>query len=144
MSFNTTIRQAGPNGTVGEQAQEIGDVVNRIRASGDTRLHDAVCQALGQADSVQVADESAGERRLYAIVLLSDGKDTASTRSESQMFNCLPSGETAEGIKIFTIAYGDNADEELLERIAARTNGRFYTGDPENIQEVYRSISFEQ
>ena len=60
------------------------------------------------------------------------------------MSDCLPSGETAEGVKIFTIAYGNDADEELLERIAVQTNGRFYTSDPENIEEVYRSISFEQ
>ena len=144
MSFNTTIRQVGPSGTVGQLAQELGAVVTRIRATSDTRLHDAVCQALDEANDAQVASELAGERRLYGVVLLSDGHDTASNRSEAQMFNCLPSGETAEGVKIFTIAYGDNADEELLERIAVRTNGRFYTGDPENIEEVYRSISFEQ
>ena len=60
------------------------------------------------------------------------------------MFNCLPSGEDVEGIKVFTIAYGDDADEELLQRIAERTNGRAFVGDPETIEQVYLAISTEQ
>jgi Ca-activated chloride channel family protein len=60
------------------------------------------------------------------------------------MFMCLPSGEDVEGIKVFTIAYGDDADRDLLTRIANRTNGKPYTGDPENIEQVYLEISYEQ
>lgn len=65
-------------------------------------------------------------------------------RCTQEMFDCLPSGETPEEAKIFTIAYGNNADEALLGEIAHRTNGRFYTSDPENISDVYLQISFEQ
>jgi Ca-activated chloride channel family protein len=78
-------------------------------------------------------------------VLLSDGKDTSSALSENAMFQtCLPQSESADVVKIFTIAYGDDADEELLERIAERTYGRAFVADPENIAEIYQAISFEQ
>ena len=108
-------------------------------------MYDAICMAAMEINQVQNLDLQAGENRLYGIVLLSDGQDTASQTSKETMFNqCLPSGETAEGVKIFTIAYGDDADEELLEEIAVHTNGRAYTADPDNIEEVYRQISSEQ
>jgi hypothetical protein len=60
------------------------------------------------------------------------------------MFACLPSGETAEGVKIFTIAYGEDADNNLLERIANRTNGKFFESNPDDIQEVLLDILYEQ
>jgi len=142
--FDTTSHAIGPAGRVGDVGQPLIKNIRQIGAGGGTAVHDAVCQAVEDANNLQGADEAAGEQRLYGIVLLSDGQDTGSRLSESEMFDCLPSGETAEGVKIFTIAYGSDADKELLERIAVRTNGRYYTGDPENIEEVYRSISFEQ
>ena len=57
---------------------------------------------------------------------------------------CLPQSESADVVKIFTIAYGDGADEQLLEDIADRTYGRAFVADPDNIDEVYLAISAEQ
>ena len=92
----------------------------------------------------QEKDEIAGEKRLYGIVVLSDGDDTYSYKTEADMFNCLPSGEDVAGVKVFTIAYGDDADEDLLLRIANHTNGKFFRGDPETIDRIYLAISSEQ
>ena len=77
-------------------------------------------------------------------MLLSDGEDTSSARSQNEMFRCLPSGEDITGVKIFSIAYGDDADADLLKRIAERTNGKSYTADLDNIQKIYEDISAEQ
>ncbi len=77
-------------------------------------------------------------------MLLSDGKDTSSTRTQNEMLRCLPSGESITGVKIFTIAYGDDADADLMLRIANRTNGRMFAGDPNNIEKIYNAISAEQ
>jgi Ca-activated chloride channel family protein len=60
------------------------------------------------------------------------------------MMACLPSGEDAAGIRIYTIAYGDDAQAELMTAIAEQTNGKAYVSDPESIEEVYLEISFEQ
>ena len=96
------------------------------------------------SDQLQAEDMSRNERRLYGIVLLSDGDDTSSVRTENQMFSCLPSGENVEGVKVFTIAYGEDANTDLLLRIANRTNGKTFTGDPDSIEQIYNAISAEQ
>jgi Ca-activated chloride channel family protein len=132
----------------GGRAGDVGETLTRslggVFASGNTPLYDAVCEAVTMVNQFQAEDEASGERRLYGIVLLSDGEDTASQRSENQMFNCLPSGESVTGVKVFTIAYGEDANADLMLRIANRTNGKTFRGDPESIENIYNSISAEQ
>lgn len=124
--------------------EELRRILSTLFAGGGTPLYDAVCDATELATKLQAEDTAKGERRLYGIVLLSDGEDTSSKRTQNQMFGCLPSGESIDGVKIFTIAYGDDADADLLKRIAKRTNGKSYTGDPDNIEIIYGDISSEQ
>jgi len=132
----------------GGRAGEIGEGLSRrmrgLLADSNTPLYDSVCQAVDLAEQLQSEDQAGDERRLYGIVLLSDGMDTASDRTENQMFNCLPSGENVEGVKVFTIAYGEDADEDVLLRIANRTNGQAFTADPAKIEKIYNAISAEQ
>ncbi len=47
-------------------------------------------------------------------------------------------------VKVFTIAYGEDADEDLLLRIANRTNGKAFAGDPASLEQIYLAISAEQ
>jgi Ca-activated chloride channel family protein len=143
-TFASEVTMMRPAGRVGEVGERLTPVLQSLRAQGNTRLYEAVCQGVEHTDRLWQADETAGERRLYGVVVLSDGDDTASDRSQEEMFDCLPTGEDVEGVKVFTIAYGSDADEELLTRIAERTNGRFFTGDPESIEYVYRAIAAEQ
>ena len=143
-SFNQAAVKINPSGRVGEVVEALRQNLIRLHASGSTSLYDSVCMAIDRINQAREEDEAAGKKRLYGIVVLSDGRDTASQISKSTMFNCLPTGEDVEGIKIFTIAYGGNADDNLLENIANQTNGKFYLGDPATIEEVYLAISYEQ
>ena len=59
------------------------------------------------------------------------------------MLSQLPSGTEASGVKIYTIAYGGDADLDLLRTLANRTNGKQFSGDVENIEAVYFLISSE-
>lgn len=131
----------GRSGDVGE---ELGRTLRGLFADGNTPLYDAVCEATAVIEDLKTDHTADGDRRLYGIVLLSDGDDTSSSRTENQMFGCLPSGEDVEGTKIFTIAYGDDADSDLLLRIANRTNGQAFEASPESIDRIYNSISAEQ
>ena len=143
--FSQNIDILQPLATVGSVVEPLSNDVESIQSLGGTALYDAVCQAKEMAERAKAEDEGAGEKRLYGIVLLSDGEDTMSNISEDEMFaRCLPSSESADVVKIFTIAYGGDANEELLERIAERTNGRAFVADPDNIDEVYLAISAEQ
>ena len=138
------VRVLEPGGRAGEVGESLARTLNGLFADGNTPLFDAVCESINVIDVLQREDEANDERRLYGIVLLSDGEDTSSELRESQMFGCLPSGETVTGVKIFAIAYGDDADEDLLLRIANRTNGKFFSGDPAGIERIYNAISAEQ
>ena len=144
IEFNDAINSLQPWGRAGDVAETLGARVRELVAGGNTALRDALCLGLDGANQLRQAHEGDAEKRLYGIVLLSDGLDTASQKSEEQMFACLPTGEDVEGVKVFTIAYGDDADKDLLEQIAGRTNGRAFSGDPATIEQVYLAISGEQ
>jgi Ca-activated chloride channel family protein len=142
--FNDNVTQLVPSGRVGDVVESLSQRLDMLFVEGNTALYDAVCTGTEAVAALRAEDEAAGEQRLYGIVLLSDGQDTNSNHTEAEMLECLPSGEAATGIKVFTIAYGEDADENLLLRIANRTNGRAYTGNPETLEEIYIDISFEQ
>lgn len=98
--------------------------------------------AVNSAEIARREDNSNGEHRLYGVVVLTDGRENYSRQKD--VFACLPTGEDVEGVKVFTIAYGDDADAELLNKIAERTNGKTFKGDPATIEQVYLAISAEQ
>ena len=142
--FNDAVTPLQPGGRVGDVGEKLREVVGGLYADGNTTLYDAICTAVATVDQLRADDEAAGESRLYGIVLLSDGKDTNSRRTENDMLACLPNGEDVAGVKIYTIAYGDDADKDLLTRIANRTNGKTFVATPENIKQIYLEISAEQ
>jgi Ca-activated chloride channel family protein len=144
LTFNDVVSEMQPAGRAGDVAEELGDRVRGLYADSGTALFDAVCAATERINQLRAENEANGEKRLYGVVVLSDGQDTASSRTENDMFGCLPSGEDVEGIKVFTIAYGDDADKDILLRVANRTNGKTFAGDPATIERVYTSISAEQ
>ena len=87
----------------------------------------------------------AGENRLYGIVVLSDGADTTGAISENRMFQtCLPSSAEAEGTKVFTIAFGDSANRDVLDRISRVSGGAAFSADTASIDQAYLKISAEQ
>jgi Ca-activated chloride channel family protein len=142
--FNDSVTELEPAGRAGDVASLLSTAVRQQQAGGGTALHDAVCDAVERIEQLQTGDVASGERRLYGVVLLSDGMNEGSTRSREAMFECLPGGEEVEGIKVFTIAYGDGADLVTLQEIAMRTNGKAFTADPATIEQIYLSISAEQ
>ncbi|MDX1663358.1 MAG: VWA domain-containing protein [Candidatus Promineifilaceae bacterium] len=143
--FGDDVVQLGPGGRVGEVGEALQLTIGNLFAEGNTALYDAVCEGMETLQHLREADEAAGEARLYGIILLSDGQDTNSERTESEMmYGCLPDAEATTGIKLFTIAYGEDADKQLLQRLANRTNAFSYPAEPETIEAIYEKIAFEQ
>jgi Ca-activated chloride channel family protein len=111
--------------------------VSELIADGDTALYDATLRGWQAVDALR--DDS----RINAVVVLSDGADTASgTRLEDVLapLRARSTGERRQ-IRIFTIAYGSDANRDVLEKIASASGGKAYVGDPETIEEVYLQIS---
>jgi Ca-activated chloride channel family protein len=45
------------------------------------------------------------------------------------------------GVRVFTIAYGQDPNRDELQRFAEASGGKAFVGTTENIESVYRSIS---
>jgi Ca-activated chloride channel family protein len=145
LTFNDNVASLSDTARVGDVVEGLSLRVSSLIAGGNTALYAAVCEATDLAAALKAEDESEGQSRLYGIVLLSDGEDTMGEPTENQMFvTYLPSNAEADGVKIFPIAFGADAAQDVLERLAATTGGRMYTADPASIGNVYLSISAEQ
>ena len=145
LTFSDNVVTLSEPDTVRNVVEGLSGRVRTLTAGGSTALYAAVCRAAALAGEEQDEDEAQGESRLYGIVLLSDGDDTTGQPTEHQMFTtCLPATAEADGFKIFPIAFGGNANEALLSRLALATGGRLFTADPDSISDVYFTISAEQ
>jgi Ca-activated chloride channel family protein len=111
--------------------------VSELVADGDTALYDATERAW------RTVDELDDDTRINAVVVLSDGEDTASSRGLDEVLAALSARAGGEGrqIRVFTIAYGKDATEDVLEQLATASGGNAYSGDPETIEAVYVQIS---
>lgn len=143
--FRTDAQAVSPVRPVSEVVEELSKRVLNLVANGGTNLHQTVCQGMRDMLAAGKTDKAAGDSRLYGIVLLSDGADTINGVSEGRMFSsCLPSGPEASGVKIFPIAFGKEANRNMLGRIASVSGGRMYEADAVSIERAYLRISAEQ
>jgi Ca-activated chloride channel family protein len=90
--------------------------------------------------SIQTRKKKVPGRR-YGLIVLSDGKDTKSNLTPSKLLSNLPKGDSPEVIKLFTIAYGSEADRKFLTNIAQATNARMFQSTTREIEKVYRELS---
>ncbi len=137
-TFNDRISPLAPIARVGTNRDELIGRVAGLVADGGTAIYDATAAATAQVK--KLADTS----RINAVVLLTDGEDTDSTTSVDALVRELDAqGDSPRRVRVFTIAYSAGAQgaAESLERIADASGGKSYTGDTDDIETVYRSIS---
>jgi Ca-activated chloride channel family protein len=144
-TFNDNMSQLSPLTPVKNVSETLPDTVENLIAGGGTALYDSVDHCIKIMEKQKQKNEKAGIKRLYGIVLLSDGADMNSSITENELFTTrLPAQAESEGIKIFPIAFGDSANKVILKRMADRTGGRMYSADPKSIEKIYLRISAEQ
>ena len=74
--------------------------------------------------------------------MLTDGEDTDSKpQTPGQLLDAIRFDGERRTIRIFTIAYGHDADTKVLQQIADATQAKSYQGTPENIRGVFRDIA---
>lgn len=110
------------------------DVINDMEAFGGTALVDAVYAAV---TDIAAQDDTGA---INAIVVMTDGQENESYYRLSDLEDLLNSIGTARPV-IFTIAFGDDADEPLLTEMARIGQGQFRRADETDIEELYRLIS---
>ncbi len=134
--FSNTSIEVSPTTQLGPKRQELLGRVDGIIPDGSTLLFDTIAQRVS-------ALQKQPSRNIKAVVVLTDGEDTASTLTLDQLIGKITaSGEDAgNGVKVFTIAYGGEANASELGKIANVTGGKPYVGTPQNIKQVYEQIS---
>jgi len=137
MTFSTKVTNLIPLTEVGPKRADITRRVSGIIEGGDTTLYDATLQAY------QDLEKNGDPKHIRAIVVLTDGNDTASTNTLDDVLGQIgsKSEEGGNSIKMFTIGYGSDADTTVLKNLAEKTGGLQYDGKPENINQVYSDIA---
>ncbi len=125
-----------PLSPLGEKREDVRRRVAGVIEEGETRLYDAIKLAY---DDLAANGES---NHIHAIVVLTDGADTVSDMTLEQLMREVGNlGEGGDATKIFTIAFGDDADREVMQRIAEMTGGKQYDSTPQTIGRIYREIA---
>jgi Ca-activated chloride channel family protein len=136
--FSDQIQPLIPVAPFAQNERRMRETVRNLIADGGTAVWDATVEGFEQVRSA--ADTS----RINAVVVLTDGEDTDSSRSNEEAVDAVRAqGDSDDQVRVFTIAYSAGAEgaAEGLEAIAKASGGQPYEGDTEDIESVYRSIS---
>jgi Ca-activated chloride channel family protein len=138
IQFDEEVTPLLPIRPFGETRAELAQTVEELFPDGQTAVYDAT--ARGYEEVRALGDET----RINAVVVLTDGADNESSTSVDALVRSLEaqaSNTEQTPIRVYTIAYGSEAQKSVLERIATSSGGKAFEGDPDDIEAVYRSIS---
>jgi tight adherence protein C len=130
LAFNDQVRTVVP-ATADKGALQAG--VNSLQASGETAIYDATYRA------AQILAPVKGDKR-RAIVLLTDGADTASS------YSARTAADVAQqsGALLYTIGLGAEPNGTVLTALAEPTGGKYYPAPSTNdLAAIYNAISLE-
>ncbi|MFF0307679.1 substrate-binding domain-containing protein [Streptosporangium sp. NPDC004379] len=116
---------------VSKTGSALRDRIGELTAQGGTGLYDTVLAAV---DRMRRARD---EEAINAVVFLTDGKNEKNGGSD---LNHLLTRLNPE-VRLFTIGYGEGADQDVLRRIAEATDGAAYDSSrPDTIDQVFTSV----
>lgn len=118
----------------GQGRDALKRALSGLIANGGTAMYDAVSMAVTQVRS------GSDSTRIKAVVVLTDGDDKNSAMRLDRLVEQIGGRETG-GVRVFTIGYGKDARQDVLDKLAGAGRGRYYKGSPETIREVFRDIS---
>jgi Ca-activated chloride channel family protein len=134
--FSNQANVVSPVDQLGPKRQNVLNSIDSVVAIGSTLLFDTIA---AQQQTLQ----NMPSKNIKALLVLTDGRDTASQMSLNQLTQqvSLTGKDAGTGVKIYTIAYGNDADANDLTQIANTAGGKEYAGNPQNIQSIYDQIS---
>jgi Ca-activated chloride channel family protein len=136
VTFNDTTHPRVPLGRFESVQTQLVDTINGLRADGGTALYDALEQVVGDLNKQD------DDGRIRAVVLLSDGADTASSAALNDVLKVIEASRNdLNPVIVIPVAYGSGADTDTLGSIARASNTRLQSGDPKNILGVLNIIS---
>jgi Ca-activated chloride channel family protein len=137
--FNDHAQELVAPGLVEQVSNQIATYIYSLQADGGTALYDTLIQTI---DTLLATEPGEGEDRIRAIVLLSDGMDTASASTLNDVLGKIQEGRSGRNpILIIPVAYGSDADIAALNSIARASATKVQSGDPEDIAKLLEIIS---
>ena len=141
-TFATVVQEQVPLGAIGDNRDRLTTTVNGIRVGGNTALYDAVYFAAEKLSRERQTD------RINAVLVMTDGMENASRNVRSgkdpqPLIDRLQALNRSTGVPVlvFTVAYGDDADFNGLQRVSAATRAQAYRGNPDTIRRLYQLLS---
>lgn len=137
IKFSSDVVPLVPPAPYRENKAQLQAALKDIFPEDDTAVYDATYEA------VEAIKRTADDDHINAVVVLTDGDDTNSGRDAGQVVERLRREGEAEsnGVRVFTIAYGSEPNEQVLQRFAQASGGKAFVGNTDDIEQVYRSIS---
>jgi Ca-activated chloride channel family protein len=108
-------------------------LIDQMQAVGGTALIDAVYAAVVDLQAQNDPDA------INAIVVMTDGQENESSYWLDDLQRQVRT--KPQQLVIFTIGFGDDADESMLRDIAALGNGQFRRANETDVEELYRTLS---
>ncbi len=136
VEFGTGVAGSGGLRRLDETGRgQMAELIDRMEAGGVTDLIDAVWAAHS------ALQDAADAEAINAIVVLTDGRDNDSERSLRALRAAMQ--EARIQVAVHAVAFGRDADEELLQAFADVGGGQFHRVDETNVEELYRLIATE-
>jgi Ca-activated chloride channel family protein len=134
IEFASGVEVVLPLDELGRNRAALELAVDGLEAQGDTALLDAVYVAQQQLKALGDAE------RINAVVVMTDGMENNSRVGFRDLVREL-SDDSGVPVVVFAIAYGRDADFQVLRIIAESTSGQVREGDPETIRDLYKILS---
>jgi len=114
---------------------QVEQMVPRLVPGGGTALYSTT----KAAHAAMLTD--AGPRRIEAVVLLTDGVNEHADNDLDAVLDALQAEPGAANVRVFTVGYGEDADQATLQAIAEASDARSYNAsDPTAIQQVMLDV----
>ena len=128
LAFSDKTREIQRLGPLNRSSCRAG--IRNLAAGGGTLLYDAVAYAFSQLQ------QHGDSERINVIVAMTDGVSEGSIKVLESKIR-----EAKTPVLIFTVGYGEDADIDVLQRIARLGEGQAYSSDPETIEKLYELVS---
>lgn len=135
LSFNSRLTWAMRSQPLNQGRAMAEKTIASLWANGGTALYDAILAA--HEDLQKTLDNE----KISAVVVLTDGQDTNSKTALETLMKAIRFDSEKNNVRVFTIGYGEDANREILQKIADATQAKSYAGTPENIESVFKDIS---
>lgn len=140
MPFDESVHP-GVSGSVYDIRETLVSLIKKEKdTGGGSSLYDAISEAYSNLEGRRM---SLGDSVRYGIIVLTDGRDTKSKVSFTQLRTRLDlaSGDPT-GIQIHTIGVSEDARTDILKIIANTAHGRYWdASDPKRLSSIYTRIA---